>query len=161
LKIDQTFAQQLEDAFGPVLGASKNVNDIFSINISRGVAKLIYDSWKKSYSQEKPIAALEKTKYHSNLINSKKSKSGCEKSSSGPLALQPKSAFQEIMDLELACNLSRQEFYNSNYTLPTSHKDLLSTKLKRDQLKAIYPGLDEQALEEVFEANRYVIKTYH
>lgn len=50
LKIDQTFAQQLEDAFGPVLGASKNVNDIFSINISRGVAKLIYDSWKKSYS---------------------------------------------------------------------------------------------------------------
>jgi NEDD4-binding protein 2 len=159
LNLDPNLAAQLELHFGPVSDKSLFNCEDLTVTLSHGVARLLHHNWKKSLNQ-KPIAqsypqSSTKISINHNFIDYKSKGLLLEENT-------PKTEFQEIMDYELAVSLSRQEYDDKlasklNALGPSQNpkaKELLSTKLKRDQLYLRYPGVDKGFLDEIFESHK-------
>lgn len=176
--LDPAFADKLQSSFGQVLKEGENDEKYLRVECSEEVAQLIHYLWVKAYNslaKDNPVANTNTnnfniddifnfsssskpvTKSTNNGNNGNSSKKELSTNANKQMPYEPKSAFQEIMDLEMAINLSRKEFNSSPFNHANS-KHAISTKLKRECLRASYPGLDEKALEELFEANDYRIK---
>ncbi|XP_053208701.1 NEDD4-binding protein 2-like [Panonychus citri] len=166
--LDPAFAVELQSSFGQVLKEGEIDEKYLRVNCSKEVARLIHYLWINAYnsqSKDKPAQYVNPFSFLSfnkpssakvtNTVNTNKKESKANISKEAPI--EPKSAFQEIMDLEMAISLSRKEF-NSSQPNQANSKHAISTKLKREALKRSFPGLDEKALEELFEANAYRIK---
>ncbi|CAG2180761.1 unnamed protein product, partial [Oppiella nova] len=133
-----------------------------------GVARLLHHTWKKSLHQ-KPLpqngAKSQSITNHSNNNHNNKVSNHMKKAFVFG-ASAPKSELQEIMDLEMAKEMSRKEYDNSltaealNSTCDVTRKqakDLFATKLKRDQLYQRYPGVDQNFLDTIFDSNKYCL----
>ncbi|RWS29766.1 NEDD4-binding protein 2-like protein [Leptotrombidium deliense] len=159
LRLEPAFCEQLQKAFGSVTENSIT-HDEGVVAISHGVAKLLHHLWKKSLKQNS----------FDNLLNEKLKKGGdvsvqleqqnAKSSKQVPINLMetPKSSLKEIMDLEMALNLSWNEYYSCENDNSDAYKNLLSTKLKREQLFKTYPGIERQVLDELFEANAFKLR---
>ncbi|XP_035222464.1 uncharacterized protein LOC118195279 isoform X2 [Stegodyphus dumicola] len=147
LILDPAFAWQLEELFGPVtthssdgpLSASDRI-----VEIDMEFAKLIYDKWKKtSETKLKSSKKEEKVKnvplFKNKEFTSAELKVPLEKSSNESLS------FSEIMDMQYALELHKQEKLRKDRNF--------ETKLKRLKLYKMFPGADTVVLDEIFECN--------
>ncbi|RWS09770.1 uncharacterized protein B4U79_13775 [Dinothrombium tinctorium] len=154
LKLDPIFCQQLQQAFGNVASSSFCINeDDCIINVTHGVAKLIHHLWKKTLNQKDALKTQNLSKICSETKENRKSST--KNVTNSWVHEAPKSSLKEIMDLEMALNLSWDEYYSIESEDIDAHKEFLSTKLKREQLYKSYPGIDRQILDELFEANQF------
>ena len=164
LTLDPLLAAQLQSHFG-CLTESLTEDDL-TITLSHGVARLLHHNWKKSLKQKPLNLSSNTTKTQSIIKSNKQNKNATKDKPKKTLELEqnaPKSELQEIMDLEMAKALSRQEYYESlasdalNADCPSQRyvaKALFSTKLKQDQLYQRYPGVDQSFLDTIFESNK-------
>ena len=169
ITLDPLLAAQLQSHFG-CLNDTLTPEDL-TITLSHGVARLLHHNWKKSLNQKSLNQSSNTSKTQSISIshnfnnNNKNKKNISNEKTNKTLVLEqntPKSELQEIMDLELAKALSRQEYdqslaadaLNGCPSKKRMAKDLLSTKLKRDQLYQRYPGVDQSFLDTIFESNK-------
>lgn len=172
LTLDPFLAAQLQSQFGYLTDSSASQE--LTLKLSHGVARLLHHNWKKSLSQKSaqnsyvntPTTSQSISICNNNLNKNKIISNGKPKNTLDLEKSTPKSELQEIMDLEMAKALSRQEYDESlaaealKATDPTQRKvakELLSTKMKRDQLYQRYPGVDQSSLDTIFESNKWVI----
>ncbi|KAI1286720.1 NEDD4-binding protein 2-like 2 [Halotydeus destructor] len=155
LSLSPEFAAQLEGAFGQVNGSSTSGGA--EVKISHGVARLIHHFWKLSSSNEQndKISLVDQISLLASVVadTSAPVKVDQMNESVSKALDRPQSELAEIMDVELALRLSRQERDNA---VPDSHnQNLIATKLKREQLYRTYPGVAEEELELVFNRNNF------
>jgi DNA-nicking Smr family endonuclease len=65
---------------------------------------------------------------------------------------------REIMDEEMALELSRKEFHQSQKKKVLNWGDDMSTNLKRQKLRQLFPNIDPVMLNEVFKANGFSLE---
>ncbi|CAG2166937.1 unnamed protein product [Oppiella nova] len=113
LTLDPLLAAQLQSHFGDITDTL--TEDDLTITLSHGVARLLHHTWKKSLHQ-KPLpqngAKSQSINNHSNNNHNNKVSNHMKKAFVFG-ASAPKSELQEIMDLEMAKEMSRKEYDNS------------------------------------------------
>lgn len=173
--IDPASAITLQQTFGQILGGSNLDEEYLRIDIPPSVAQLIHGLWLKTFEK---ISATKKLN-NSKISNRQKDDTSLSKSqttraqqvqrsqakqlpsSQLQISYQPKSKFEEIMDLEKALEISMQEFNQekcrSTNGLVSSilEKNKIATRMKREELRGIFPCIDQEQLEQIFSAHNY------
>ncbi|XP_013787290.1 NEDD4-binding protein 2-like, partial [Limulus polyphemus] len=176
--LDVTFALQLEEIFGPIqlhTSAETLSSDDLRVVLDEKILRLIYDQWIKRLQEKYPKEEIEPFKdvqqIKSIQIEADKTYLEERKQRLGkdhiPLSEQKQEKdciplreqrlekdcipLREIMDMEMALHLSREEKLKD----PASKGHELASHLKRRQLYELFPGVDESALDEVLESTNY------
>lgn len=147
--LDHASAIALQETFGQILKPQDIDEAYLRIQISPSVAKLLHTLWKKTYETTSKKASVYNQR--SNLSPGK-SQSKTSKVVSPQENYRPKSDLEEIMELEKALELSRKEF-NKQGNKNQADKNLIATRMKLDELRAIFPGLNEELLNDIFQAH--------
>ncbi|XP_074601292.1 NEDD4-binding protein 2-like [Brevipalpus obovatus] len=173
--IDPASAITLQQTFGQILAGNNLDEEYLRVDIPPSVAQLIHGLWLKTFEK---ISAAKKSN-SSKISNRQKDDTSpaksqttraqqVQRSQAKPLPLnqlqisyQPKSKFEEIMDLEKALEMSMQEFNQekcrSTNGLVSSilEKNKIATRMKREELRGIFPCIDQEQLEQIFSAHNY------
>ncbi|XP_078369356.1 NEDD4-binding protein 2-like isoform X2 [Oculina patagonica] len=159
LTLEPAVALHLIEMFGSLAGVDFQEDishEDLIIDVDSSLARQLYKKWEKSIQIRKGIATARgsspKTKREptgNDLFQlSRDQASSNSQRSPSRLRKEPQAGnLREIMDEQLALELSRN--------VPDVTEQDIATKLKRQKLYEMFPGIDPVALEEVFQANRF------
>lgn len=162
LTLEPAVALHLIEMFGPFAGVNFQEDishEDLIIDVDNHLARQLHKKWEKSVQARKGISVAKKgsSPRASRQLTDSDSRtfSGDQTSSDKPrppklLPTGPQAGnLREIMDEQLALELSRKT------NVADVNEQDIATKLKRQRLYEMFPGVDPVALEEVFQANRY------
>lgn len=169
--LDHSFACQLVETFGSEglhvsMDAFRSVD--LNVTISSEIARQIHQLWMDTLKQrmskeEDEMLEMAANSHESELQHSQTGGEGSSKESAPDIAVPPPAlhhdprwskaphemSFREIMEMEAALEEKRKDWTKNN-----TYMDM-ATKLKLKQLYEKFPGVDRQALDEIFVASNY------
>ncbi|XP_067039783.1 NEDD4-binding protein 2-like isoform X2 [Acropora muricata] len=163
LALEPAVALHLIEVFGQFAGVdfqeSINPEDLI-IDVDNTLAKQLYKKWEKTVQVRKGISTSKNDcsprtfrdptdADFGQKLGSAQASPASHRSSSRASIRPQTGSFKEIMDEELALELSRK-------ANRVKDEDM-SVKLNRKKLFGMFPGVDPVALEEVFQANSYAL----
>ncbi|KAL3209616.1 hypothetical protein MRX96_038052 [Rhipicephalus microplus] len=143
---------------------SVDLNVTISSEIARQIHQLWMDTLKQRMSKEEDeMLEMAANSHESELQHSQTGGEGSSKESAPDIAVPPPAlhhdprwskaphemSFREIMEMEAALEEKRKDWTKNN-----TYMDM-ATKLKLKQLYEKFPGVDRQALDEIFVASNY------
>ncbi|XP_029182710.2 NEDD4-binding protein 2-like isoform X1 [Acropora millepora] len=165
LALEPAVALHLIEVFGQFAGVdfqeSINPEDLI-IDVDNTLAKQLYKKWEKTVQVRKGISTSKNDcsprtfrdptdADFGQKLGSAQASPASHRSSSRASIRPQTGSFKEIMDEELALELSRKA------NVQRVKDEDMSVKLNRKKLFGMFPGVDPVALEEVFQANSYAL----
>lgn len=149
LRIDPVFAMQLQDMFGPAgfhLSPVSYYGSDLNVIITAEVARAIHDCWSKSLQGKFQAEEAELTKMLNDEDYAKCLQEEEDAKLAAALEPDPLGAHFPLLEEQKLSSLLQQEKV-------TPRTEDLAARIKRRQLYEMFPKIDKQALDEVFDAN--------